>query len=62
MVTVRLNVLNGGWETVGAGRYRGIVPEGFQATGDDKGPDTCTFSQENQRRRKLPGPVIVHAV
>jgi len=49
MVTVRLNVLNGGWETVGAGRYRGIVPEGFQATGDDKGPDTCTFSLKRIR-------------
>jgi hypothetical protein len=42
--TVRVQALNGGWETLGADRYRGVVPEGLQCSANRWGPDTCTFT------------------
>ncbi len=41
-LTVRLQALDGVWETCGAGRYGGIVPENFTASAD-RGPGTCSF-------------------
>src|SRR3954462_11413581 len=49
---VRLRTLEGQWETVGADRLRGIVPEHFTADSDEYGPATCSF-----QLRRDPGAV-----
>jgi hypothetical protein len=43
-LTIRLQALGGQWETLGAERYRGVVPEGVQFTFNEWGPDTCSFT------------------
>lgn len=42
--TVRVQSLDGGWETLGVDRYRGVVPEGLTCSANRWGPDTCGFS------------------
>jgi hypothetical protein len=42
--TIRVQTLGGGWETLGADRYRSIVPEGLVCSANRWGPDTCAFS------------------
>jgi hypothetical protein len=42
-VTVRLEALDGGWETCGVDRLRGVHPELSPATANDWGPDTASF-------------------
>ncbi len=42
--TVRVETLDGGWETLGADRLRGIVPEGIVCTSNRWGPDSCSFT------------------
>lgn len=43
-LTVRIQTLNGGWETLGADRYRGVVPEGLTCSANRWGSDVCSFS------------------
>lgn len=40
---IRLDTLDGGWETLGADRYVGIVPEAIEATSNPWGPDQLSF-------------------
>jgi hypothetical protein len=40
---VRLQALDGTWETVGVDRYPGVVAEGFTAAANEWGHDTCSF-------------------
>lgn len=42
-ITVRVQTLEGVWETLGADRFRGVVPEGVHLTWNEWGPDTCSF-------------------
>jgi hypothetical protein len=42
-LTVRLQALDGRWETVGLDRYRGVVAEHFTAAANRWGSDTCSF-------------------
>lgn len=43
-ITVRLQTLDGTWETVGVDRMRGIVPEISELASDEWGPSTASFS------------------
>lgn len=40
---IKVQALDGTWETLGVDRYPGIVPEAFTATANERGPDTCAF-------------------
>jgi hypothetical protein len=42
-LTVWLQALDGQWELCGSDRLRGIQPEGFQASANRRGSDTCRF-------------------
>ena len=42
-VTIRLQTLDGVWETVGSDRLRGVWPENDSYTADEKGPSKCSF-------------------
>lgn len=46
--TVRLQALDGMWETVGADRLRGVRAEGLTATATRWGSDTCRFTLKRQ--------------
>jgi hypothetical protein len=41
--TLRLQSLDGGWETLGVDRLRGIVAEGIEASSNPWGPDQMSF-------------------
>src|SRR4051812_40536052 len=51
-LSIRLETLDGQWETVGADRLRGIVPEHFTADADEWGSVTCGF-----QLRRDPGAI-----
>jgi hypothetical protein len=51
-LTIRLQALDGRWETVGLDRYRGVVAEHFSGTANRWGSDTCSFEL-----RRDPGAV-----
>jgi hypothetical protein len=55
-LSVRVQALDGGWETLGADRYRGVGPEGLQCSANRWGPDTCTFTL--RRAATVLGPDI----
>jgi hypothetical protein len=40
---IKLQALDGTWETVGVDRYPGVWAEGFQAASNEWGYDTCSF-------------------
>lgn len=40
---LRLQALDGTWETCGQDRYRGVTPENLQLSSNLWGPDTCSF-------------------
>jgi hypothetical protein len=42
--TIRVQALGGTWETLGADRYRSIVPEGLVCSANRWGSDTCGFT------------------
>jgi hypothetical protein len=42
--TIRVQALGGTWETLGADRYRSVVPEGLVCSANRWGPDTCGFT------------------
>jgi hypothetical protein len=42
-LTVRVQVLAGVWETLGTGRYAGVIPESVRFSKNAWGPDTCSF-------------------
>lgn len=42
-LTIRVQALDGQWETLGADRYRGVTPENVGFTVNAWGPDTCSF-------------------
>lgn len=42
--TIRCDPLDGEWQTLGAGRFRGVVAEGIEATANPWGPDQLSFS------------------
>lgn len=42
-ITIRLQAIDGQWETCGVERLRGVVPQNFQATANRWGSDTCSF-------------------
>jgi hypothetical protein len=43
-VTIRVQVLGGTWEVIGADRYRGVSAEGVQFTSNEAGYDTASFT------------------
>lgn len=43
-IAVRVQVLDGQWETLGRDRYAGITPEGVRLTHNAWGPDTASFT------------------
>jgi hypothetical protein len=43
MYTVRLEALDGGWETCGQDRFPGVVPETVSVASNPAGHDTCSF-------------------
>src|SRR3954452_24134939 len=43
-VTIRVQVLGGTWEVIGADRYRGVSAEGVQFTANEAGYDTASFT------------------
>jgi hypothetical protein len=54
--TVRLQPLDGQWETLGVDRLRGIVPENIEASSNEWGPEGMSFSlraEEGARRPDL---------
>lgn len=52
-VTIRLQALNGTWETCGVDRVRGIVPEAVVVSANIYGSDTCSFNL-----RRDPGAIF----
>lgn len=54
--TVRLQALDGTWETCGADRARGVWPENLVASANDWGPDKASF--DLRRDPRLPWPDI----
>jgi hypothetical protein len=42
-VSIRIKPPGGSWETVGTGRFQGVVPENLELTANDWGPDTASF-------------------
>jgi hypothetical protein len=43
-LTVRVQALDGQWETLGGDRYRAVVPEGVTFSFNASGPDMCSFT------------------
>jgi hypothetical protein len=41
---IRCDPIDGAWQTLGSGRYRGVVPEGIEATTNVWGPDQLSFN------------------
>ena len=50
--TIRVQTLDGRWETAGVDRYPGVIPESLRATANDAGPEACSFEL-----RRRPGDV-----
>ncbi len=52
-VTIRMQTLDGVWETVGTDRLRGVWPENDSYTADEWGPSKCSFDL-----RRDPGAIF----
>lgn len=53
-VTVRVQALDGSWETVGVDRLTGVVPENVSITNDDAGPASVSFDLHRAGRSPWP--------
>lgn len=53
-VTVRLQALDGAWETCGADRARGVWPENVELTADRWGPKTASFDLKRDPKSTWP--------
>lgn len=53
-VTVRLQALDGAWETCGADRARGVWPENVELTSDRWGPKTASFDLKRDPKSTWP--------
>lgn len=51
---IRVQAIDGTWETLGVDRYQGAVPAGIAATWNQKGPDTLTFTLPRRRGVRHP--------
>ena len=51
---IRIQPLGGQWETLGADRLRGIVPEGIVASSNDWGPDAMSFTMKAEAGARRP--------
>ena len=51
-LTIRVQTLDGRWETAGVDRFPGVLPESLRLTANDAGPETCSFEL-----RRRPGDV-----
>ncbi len=53
-VTIRMQTLDGVWETVGSDRLRGVWPENDTYKANDWGPSTCSFDLKRDPGRIFP--------
>lgn len=53
-VVIRIQALSGVWETVGADRWLGVVPENVRFDSNDWGPNKCSFVLRRPPGRAFP--------